>query len=89
MMHAARIGHSPRLRRVHRLLSDGSWHTTREIVQGAQVCAVNSCVAELREAGAEIACKVFTDEKKQRRFHYRMTKSAPAAKEKETAHDDR
>jgi hypothetical protein len=46
-MHAAPLS-SPRLARVLRLLADGKPHTTREIVRGARVMAVNACVAELR-----------------------------------------
>ena len=56
-MHAARFGHSPRLQRVHALLSDGREGSTLEIVTGAQVCAVNSCVAELRANGFHIECR--------------------------------
>ena len=47
-MHFARIEESERLLRVHRLLSDGAWHGTREIMLAADVCAVNSIIAELR-----------------------------------------
>ena len=57
MMHAARLAHSPRLQRVHALLSDGVERSTFEIVEAAQVCAVNSCIAELRENGAVIDCR--------------------------------
>lgn len=53
-MHHARIEKSPRLQRVAALLQDGRWHSTLDIVIGAGVCAVNSCVAELR-ANAEVS----------------------------------
>ena len=56
-MHAARIEHSPRLQRVNALLSDGRWRSTREIMSEAQVCAVNSCVSELRANGLPILCR--------------------------------
>ncbi len=56
-MHAARFEHSPRLQRVHQLLSDGVERSTLEIVTGAQVCAVNSCISELRENGFYIECR--------------------------------
>jgi hypothetical protein len=56
-MHAARLDSSERLRRVLDLLADGKPRTTRDIVEGAQVCAVNSCVAELRANGHAIACQ--------------------------------
>ena len=47
-MHFARIEESERLQRVHRLLGDGGWHGTREIMLAADVCAVNSIITELR-----------------------------------------
>lgn len=66
-MNAAAIGSSERLQRVHNLLSDGKPRTTLEIVVGAQVCAVNSCVAELRANGLDIACW-----RKGKHFYYQM-----------------
>ncbi len=56
-MHSARIESSPRLQRVAALLADGCEYTTLEIVQAAQVCAVNSIVAELRANGLDIRCR--------------------------------
>lgn len=56
-MHAARLDHSPRLQRVHSLLPDGIERSTLQILQAAHVCAVNSCVAELRANGAYIECR--------------------------------
>lgn len=47
-MHFARIEESERLQRVQRLLSDGAWHGTRQIMLEADVCAVNSIITELR-----------------------------------------
>jgi len=54
MIHYARIEESERLQRAHKVLSDGQWHSTREIMQAADVCAVNTVVAELRANGAPI-----------------------------------
>lgn len=48
-MRAAKLANSERLQRVVNFLSDGAWHSTREIVHGAKVCAVNSAIAELRD----------------------------------------
>lgn len=48
---------SQRLQRVRELLSDGAEHTTREIIEAANVCAVNSIVAELRANGVNIVCR--------------------------------
>ncbi|MGR3501571.1 hypothetical protein [Pseudaestuariivita sp.] len=71
-MHAAGM-HSPRLRRVLKVLKDGKPHSTREIVRKAGVCAVNAVVAELRANGAEIACwQQLVDDR--RVWFYRMTK---------------
>lgn len=71
-MHAAPLT-SPRLQRVRALLSDGRPHTTREIVRKARVMAVNACVAELRQHGAEIDCRSEIVGGR-RRFFYTMTK---------------
>jgi biotin operon repressor len=57
-MHHAKLHRSPRLQRVLRLLSDCREHSTREIIRGADVCAVNSCIAELRENGIAVASRV-------------------------------
>lgn len=68
MMHAARIEASERLQRVLKLLEDGQWHSTLDVVIGAGVCAVNSCIAELRANGYAIACRRVGRE----RFEYRL-----------------
>lgn len=57
MMHAARIDSSERLQRVAALLADGRRHSTLDIVLGAEVCAVNSVIAELRVNGLRIHCR--------------------------------
>ena len=54
-MHAASLT-SSRLIRVLAVLSDGRPHTTRDIVRRGRVMAVNACIAELRQNGAEIGC---------------------------------
>lgn len=55
-IHAARLEASPRLQRVLAFLrirgSQGA--TTREIIEHADVCAVNSIIEELRENGLRI-----------------------------------
>ena len=61
-MHAAKIQKSDRLQRVYRLLryvkKEGNpWLSTRAIIMNANVCAVNSIVAELRANGKDIQCK--------------------------------
>jgi len=74
-MHAARLDRSPRLQRVLALLSDGREYSTLDIVMGAGVCAVNSCIAELRENGFLIACR----QADRNRFLYRLITSVQEA----------
>jgi len=50
----AKIENSERLQRAHKLLSDGQWHGTREIIRAADVCAVNSIITELRCNGFDV-----------------------------------
>lgn len=58
-IHAALLENSERLQRVAKFLSDGKPHSTREIIIGADVCAVNAIVGELRDLknGFDIVCK--------------------------------
>lgn len=56
-MKAAKLANSPRLQRVLFVLQKGTWHTTMDIIQRARVCAVNSCIAELRANGFTISTK--------------------------------
>lgn len=73
-MNAATLN-SARLQRVLGVLRQPGPHSTLEIIALAQVCAVNSIIAELRENGAEIRCQQRVDpETKVRRFYYTMTK---------------
>lgn len=71
-MHAARLGHSDRLQRVRALLSDGVPRSTMEIIAQANVCAVNSIVAELRHNGIGIDCQRIGDV-----WYYSIQPSAP------------
>lgn len=57
-MHAAKLGKSPRLRRVLRLLSMGGEYSTRDIVYRAQVMAVSAVISELRANGIDVASRV-------------------------------
>ena len=73
-LHAARLDRSDRLRRVLRLLSDCREHSTRDIVRGADVCAVNSIVSELRANGIAVSCRV------ENKIYYYRLGHAPAQK---------
>lgn len=55
-MNAAKLHKSDRLQRVHTVLKAVSprWFSTRDIIEIANVCAVNSCIAELRANGEMI-----------------------------------
>jgi biotin operon repressor len=68
-MHAASIDKSDRLARVYKLLSQGGEFSTLDIVIGAQVCAVNSIIAELRQNGFDIDCQRRGD-----KWFYRLSK---------------
>ncbi|MDJ0826980.1 MAG: hypothetical protein QNJ16_15915 [Rhodobacter sp.] len=70
-IHAAKLN-SPRLQRVLALLADGQSYSTWEIVVGAQVMAVNTVIAELRQRGVVILCEQRADEIKRRRWFYTM-----------------
>ena len=74
-MHHARLQNSPRLRRALKALQRARGEmTTMELSRAADICAVNSTVAELRENGAEIICRqAFRDGR--RRFFYRLIRS--------------
>lgn len=64
---------SERLQRLLAVLEDGKPLTTRTIMRRANICAINSCVAELRQHGAEITCTRQLVAGKWR-FFYTMTK---------------
>ena len=55
-IHYAKLDNSPRLQRLYALLQRGP-ATTREIVTGADICAVNTAVDELRENGISVICE--------------------------------
>lgn len=59
-MHAARLDKSQRLKRVLHVLKDAHEHnealSTMQIIRQANVCAVNSIIAELRVNGYSIDC---------------------------------
>ena len=80
MIHAARFQTSSRLRRVHRLLADGRWHSTWDIMAACRVVAVSTAISELRANGAAIACRRFAEEEttEAQIFKYRMTRPVPA-----------
>ena len=57
-LHAANLATSDRLQRVHDCLRSASEMgvelTTRDLIRYAGVCAVNSCIAELRANGVHV-----------------------------------
>lgn len=56
-MNAANIENSDRLKRVADVLAQGGEYTTLDIIKQANVCAVNSIIAELRANGFGISCQ--------------------------------
>ena len=55
-MNHARFETSDRLQKTLEYLIDGKPRSTREIMHGADICAVNSAVDELRENGFDVPC---------------------------------
>lgn len=56
-IHYAKLDKSQRLQRVLAALSSGRPLTTLDIIREANVCAVNSCITELRRNGYGITCR--------------------------------
>ncbi|MCZ4258646.1 hypothetical protein O4H53_24155 [Sulfitobacter sp. G21635-S1] len=74
-MHHGRLSSSPRLQRALRALQAANGEiSTRELAERAEICAVNSTIAELRANGAEINCRQEVKDGK-RRFYYTLLKS--------------
>lgn len=74
-MHHASLKTSPRLLRTLRALQAADAEiSTYELSRAAEICAVNSVIAELRENGAEITCRQVVRDG-QRRFYYRLMRS--------------
>lgn len=74
-IHYARLDNSPRLQRLLKFLSDCKPHTTREIFIGADICAVNTAVDELRENGFDVPCKLREVKKDSSRiYEYQLCK---------------
>lgn len=73
-MRHAKLDTSPRLQKVLVALQGGAELSTRDIILRTGVCAVNSCIAELRANGAEISCRQ-TSKGGQRIFLYTLLKS--------------
>lgn len=67
-MRAAKLDRSDRLQRVATLLENGQEYSTMEIVIQANVMAVNSAVAELRQNGMDIHCQ-----RRGRYWYYKKT----------------
>lgn len=72
-IHAARLDRSPRLQRVLHVLSDMQEYTTRDLIEKAAVCAVNTTIVELRHNlepyGIGINCRVVSKDV----YGYRLT----------------
>ncbi|MGR3485515.1 MAG: hypothetical protein ACU0BF_09230 [Paracoccaceae bacterium] len=75
-MNAASLARSARLRRTLDALDGGGWMTTRDLIRAADICAVNSVVAELRANGCAIETRHDVDDAGRPRWSYRLT-SAP------------
>jgi len=73
-MHPGHLSTSPRLRRALRALQAAKGEiSTYDLARQAQICAVNSVIAELRANGAEITCRQVAKDGR-RRFYYTLVK---------------
>lgn len=63
-MNYAKLENSPRLQRALDFLSDGKWHSSREIVHGAEVMNPNNVKCELVRNGFPV------EHKQEGRIHY-------------------
>lgn len=54
---AANIDRSRRLSLFLGALASGEWRSTMDIIREAGICAVNSCAAECRAQGIDVACE--------------------------------
>ena len=77
-MNAANPKKSQRLKRVLSVLNDGCEHSTRDLIHAAEVCAVNSIIAELRCNGHDIECRRVEDI-----WYYRLIGQPPTAQSDE------
>ena len=66
-MKAANLESSERLMNVYTMLASGQEWSTMDIIKTANVCAVNSIIAELRQNGHNIICQ-----RKGRAWYYKM-----------------
>lgn len=55
--HYAKLSQSPRLQRVRDFLIDGEWHSSRDIIVGANICAISAAISELRYNGCNVDCE--------------------------------
>lgn len=86
-MHNAKLDKSERLQRVLKALrASGGGLSTRDIMVEADVCAVNSCIAELRENGFEIECRQQVQDGR-RLFFYRLLKEPEGQRQSNGAPD--
>ena len=67
-MNYARLENSERLQRTLAALETGGWRSTRDMIRDANICAVNSCISELRANGFEISTRCLG----KGRFEYKL-----------------
>ena len=68
-MKYALLDRSSRLRRVIDFLDDGRPHSTMEIIQGADVCAVSAIISELRANHIPVECSRVREPSGMRWYH--------------------
>ena len=68
----AKIENSERLQAVKAVLADGQWHTTRDIMLGANTVSPAACVAELRSNGLTVLSQCTRQPNGRNLWQYRL-----------------
>ena len=68
----AKLATSERLQAVRAVLADGRWHTTRDIMLGANTVSPAACVAELRSNGLVVLSQCTRQSNGRNLWQYRL-----------------
>ena len=72
MIHHARVGNSPRLKKLVAVLSDLEWHSTAELTHRCHNYAVGTSVSELRSNGIAVTTRRVKMASGERWWEYRL-----------------
>ena len=79
----AKLATSERLQAVKAVLDDGGWHTTRDIMLGANTVSPAACVAELRSNGLTVLSQCTRQPNGRSLWQYRLVSKKEMAAVKE------